>query len=221
MKTKAIVAAALVGALAFTSAHAQTATPDSVKTRIGDLKFELGFPTGETTRKVFDEIDYQRAVQAYLWAYPAVSFESLRIGIKRDFGADLNDMVIADNYFDTKGVWLTANDTTIYAIANMDLGKDGPVVVEIPPGAIVGMIDDFWQRSIADVGLPSPDEDKGGKYLLLPPRLQGRRSTGLSRPPGNDEQLQPHGPRHRREGRQGSCRPERQAGQGLSAERKR
>ena len=122
---------------------------------------------------MLDEIDYQRAVQAYLWAYPAVSFESLRIGIKRDLGADLNDMVIADNYFDTKGVWLTANDTTIYAIANMDLGKDGPVVVDIPPGAIVGLIDDFWQRSIADVGLPSPDGDKGGKFLLLPPGYKG------------------------------------------------
>ena len=43
-------------------------TPDSVSTRIGALTFERGFPTEETTRKVFDEIDYQRAVQAYLWA---------------------------------------------------------------------------------------------------------------------------------------------------------
>jgi hypothetical protein len=112
VRARTRVAAALVGALAFTSAHAQTATPNSVKTRIGDLKFELGFPTEETTRKVFDEIDYQRAVQAYLWAYPAVSFESMRIGTKRDLGADLNDLVIADNYFDTKGVFLTAPPST-------------------------------------------------------------------------------------------------------------
>ena len=47
-------------------------TPDTVKTRIGDLQYERGFPTEETTHKVFDEIDYQRAVQAYLWAYPAL-----------------------------------------------------------------------------------------------------------------------------------------------------
>ena len=39
-------------------------TPDSINTRIGPLTFERGFPTEETTRKVFDEIDYQRAVQA-------------------------------------------------------------------------------------------------------------------------------------------------------------
>ena len=54
------------------------------ETRLGELTFERGFPTEETKRKVFDEIDYQRAVQAYLWAYPAVSLESIRIGVKRD-----------------------------------------------------------------------------------------------------------------------------------------
>ena len=163
--------AALAGALIITSAHAQTS--DSVKTRVGDLKFEQGFPTEETTRAVFDEVDYQRAVQAYLWAYPAVSFESIRIGTKRDLGADLNDIVIADNYADPKGRWLTANDTTIYAYTNVDLGKAGPVVIEIPPGAIVGILDDFWQRSLTDLGVPGPDGPKGGKFLLLPPEHKG------------------------------------------------
>ena len=31
-------------------------------TRIGTLIFENGFPSEDTTRKVFDELDYQRAV---------------------------------------------------------------------------------------------------------------------------------------------------------------
>lgn len=173
MRTKSITAA-LAGALTITSAHAQDTTPDSVKTRLGDLKFERGFPTEEAKQKVFDEIDYQRAVQAYLWAYPAVSFESLRLAGKKDYGIGLNDFAIADNFADPKGVILTANDTTIYAFANMDLGKDGPVVVEIPPGAIAGLIDDFWQKSITDLGLPGPDGAKGGKFLLLPPGYAAR-----------------------------------------------
>ncbi|MDP9199681.1 MAG: DUF1254 domain-containing protein [Pseudomonadota bacterium] len=163
-------AAALALVVVTVTTGAETQTTD---TRIGKLSFENGFPTEETTRKVFDEMDYQRAVQAYLWAYPVVSFESIRIGTKRDLGADLNDFVIADNYADPKGLWLTANDTTIYALSNVDLGKSGPVVVEIPSGAIVGIIDDFWQRSITDVGVPGPDGGKGGKYLLLPPGHQG------------------------------------------------
>jgi hypothetical protein len=171
MKTK-LITAALAAAFTITSAHAQTTTPDSVKTRLGTLKFERGYPTEETKKKVFDEIDYQRAVQAYLWAYPAVSFESIRVASKAA-GMDRNDFGIADKYADAGGIWLTANDTTVYALANIDLGKDGPVVVEVPPGAIVGLIDDFFQKSIADVGLPGPDGDKGGKFLLLPPGYAG------------------------------------------------
>lgn len=165
---KFTIAAAMLALIVMaTGAQAQT-----TESRIGKLTFEKGFPTEETTRKLFDEMDYQRAVQAYLWAYPAVSFESIRIAVKSDLGTDLNDMIIADNYADPKGIWLTANDTTIYALANVDLGKSGAIVVEIPPGAIVGIIDDFWQRSIADVGLPGPDGPKGGKFLLLPPNYK-------------------------------------------------
>ena len=80
------------------------------------LKFERGFPTEETARKLFDEMDYQRAVQAFLWSFPAVSFESIRLGAKQDLGVDYNDLIIADNFLDAKGVWLTANDTTIYGM---------------------------------------------------------------------------------------------------------
>ena len=161
---------AIAGALAVTSADAQT--PDSVKTRIGTLNFERGFPTEETTRKLYDEMDFQRAVQAFLWSFPAVSFESIRVGVKRDLGADLNDLIIADNFADTKGIWLTANDTTIYGMVNVDLSQ-GPVVLEVPAGPGVGLIDDFWQRAITDFGLPGPDKGKGGKYLLLPPGYTG------------------------------------------------
>ena len=152
--------------------HRDTPDPESVDTRIGTLRYELGCPTPETTRKLFDEMDFQRAVQAYLWAYPAVSFESIRVVTKRDLGIDYNDWGIADNFVDPQSVWLTANDTTIYAFVNMDLSQ-GPMVVAIPPGAIVGLLDDFWQRSLSDVGLPGPDGGNGGEFLLLPPGYDG------------------------------------------------
>ena len=67
------------------------------------------------------------------------------------------------------------------------------------PEPIVGLIDDFWQRSITDLGLARSRRDKGGKFLLLPPGYTGEvPQSGLPRPPGDDEQLQRHGPRHRR-----------------------
>lgn len=178
LKSIATAAAGLAVIVTTMTGCTQTPTPTqtqepTTETRLGKLNFEKGFPTEETTQKLFDEMDFQRAVQAYLWAYPAVSFESIRIGALRDLGTDLNDFVIADNYADPKAVWLTANDTTIYSLANVDLAKSGPLVVDVPAGAIVGMIDDFWERSLTDVGLPGPDGPNGGKFLLLPPGYQG------------------------------------------------
>ena len=48
-------------------------TPDKVETRIGTLKFTDGFPDDATAKKVYDNLDFQRGVQAYLAALPAVS----------------------------------------------------------------------------------------------------------------------------------------------------
>jgi hypothetical protein len=158
--------------------HPDSRIPDSVEVpRVGALRYELGFPTPETSRRLFDEMDFQRAVQAYLWGYPAVSFESIRLTLKRDLGIDFNDVGIADNFVHPESVWLTANDTTIYGVVNIDVAQ-GPVVIEIPPGAIVGLLDDFWQRSLADVGLPGPDAGNGGTFLLLPPGYDGEVPSG-------------------------------------------
>jgi hypothetical protein len=47
--------------------HPNATVADSVEVpRVGALRYELGFPTPETSRKLFDEMDFQRAVQAYL-----------------------------------------------------------------------------------------------------------------------------------------------------------
>ena len=190
-----VIAAALAGALAVTSAHAQT--PDSVETRLGTLNFEQGFPTEETTRKVFDEMDYQRAVQAYLWAYPAVSFESIRIGMQTGPRRRLNDLIIADNFAEPKGIWLTANDTTIYAWRTSILGSRDRSSSKSRPGhrrpdRRLLAARDHRRR-------PARSRRRQGRQVSSPAaRLQGRGSEGgLPRPAGDDEQLQRHGPRHR------------------------
>ena len=85
---------------------------------------------------------------------------------------DFNDWGLPTTSSTRSPVWLTANDTTIYAFVNIDL-TEGPVAIEIPPGAIVGLLDDFWQRSVTDVGLPGPDAGKGGTFLLVPPGYDG------------------------------------------------
>jgi hypothetical protein len=41
-------------------------TPESVETRLGTLKFFDGFPDDETAKKVYDNLDFMRGVQAFL-----------------------------------------------------------------------------------------------------------------------------------------------------------
>ena len=71
--------------------------------------------------KLYDEMDFQRATQAYLWGIPAVSNQSMQIGFFRDLGAALNDIIVFENFLDTKGLFLTGNTTTLYAIVLVDL----------------------------------------------------------------------------------------------------
>ena len=57
------------------------AIPDKVETRLGTLKFFDGFPDKATVEKVYDNLDFQRAVQAYLLALAPVNMAGLREGL--------------------------------------------------------------------------------------------------------------------------------------------
>jgi hypothetical protein len=81
--------------------------------------------------------------------------------------------VILDQVMDSNPLFLTGNTSTVYALAFLDLKKDGPTVVEIPPGAGPGTTNDAFFRFVIDHGPPGPDRGKGGKYLILPPDYQG------------------------------------------------
>ena len=35
------------------------------------------------------------------------------------------------------------------------------------------MVDDFWYKWVADIGITGADKGEGGKYLLLPPGFKG------------------------------------------------
>src|SRR5947209_3390827 len=85
LKIKNMIAVAHVAAMS-AAAHAQT----NLKTSTGDLNYEVGYPTKETSEKLYDEIDFQRACQAYMWSFPAVSFASIKAGFVRDLGANDN-----------------------------------------------------------------------------------------------------------------------------------
>src|SRR5260221_2178461 len=130
-------------------------TPNSVETRIGTLKFFDGFPDKATVEKVYDNLDFQRGVQAYLTALPAVSIEGARRGVT-GFGSVNQTVLISEQLLDSKSLFLTANTTTPYSVLYLD-SKDGPLVLEIPP-EVLGPIDDAWFHWVSDVGFTGPDK---------------------------------------------------------------
>ncbi len=140
----------------------------TVNTRIGDLTFESGYPSAETVTKLYDEMDFQRASQGYLWGIPAVGLNEWRRAHYDVFGGRSGEMLTYLNFAEKLGI-LTPNFTTPYIATFIDLKETGPFVVEVPPGLIAGMILDNWQRVLADLGVVGPDKGKGGKYLIMPP----------------------------------------------------
>ncbi len=53
---------------------------------LDDLKFEGGYPTAETIQKLYDQLDRQRAGQAYLDFMPAASMQAFLDAHPRDYG---------------------------------------------------------------------------------------------------------------------------------------
>ena len=150
----------------------------TVDTPIGKLDFELGVPTKETVTKLYDAMDFQRASQLYLWALPVVGFEQLRVVSEATTGALPNRDVGVYQGYRNLLIYFTPNVTTPYSIGVLDLSK-GPVVVEVPVGAIAGAANDFWQRIITDIGLTGPDQGKGGKYVFVGPGQKAPKAEGV------------------------------------------
>ena len=152
-------------------------TPDKVKTSIGTLEFFDGVPNNATVDAVYDYVDRARAVEAFINLTPAVSMYHLRQGM-RDIGlTESNQILIAEDMPDSKPLVLTWNNTSLYTWGFLNLKKDGPTVVELPPG-VLGVFNDMYFRYMSDIGAAGPDKGKGGKYLVLPPGYEGAVPDG-------------------------------------------
>jgi hypothetical protein len=138
--------------------------PQTVDTRIGTLEFTHdfanGYPTDATVERLYDERDFQRACQAYLWSLPAVAFTAFQRGLTKGLGARNGQIVALLSYEARRGV-LTANATTPYYLGFADLSS-GPLVLEMPARGVQGAINDSLQNAI-------PGTEAPGKYLVLGP----------------------------------------------------
>jgi hypothetical protein len=150
-------------------------TPDRVESRLGTLAFNDGAPSAETAALLYDNLDFQHGVQAFLGAIGGVSLVALRRGF-RSIGVEDNSFTFFPNLMDSASLFLTANSDTIYFWGFVDL-SDGPMVIDMPalgaPSGLLGTIDDMWFRWVTDLGLPGPDRGAGGRYLVVGPGYEG------------------------------------------------
>src|SRR5271168_2724594 len=182
MKTahKLIRLAALAGALAMSGPTTQALAQETHFDELANIPFADGRPTKETAQTLRDELLFQRATQTYLWALPLINTLGMQVGSEKTFGVGYNVLPIWKQRLDAKTLVTTPNSDVLYAMSYVDLGKEGPLVMEAPP-ELQGILLDYWQRPIpvdggkffGDVGLAGPDGGKGGKFLLLPPGYKG------------------------------------------------
>jgi hypothetical protein len=150
--------------------------PASVETRLGTLTYFDGLPDEATVRKVYDNLDFQRAVEIFLDCQAAPSLLENLEGA-RGIGIGQNSAGVFEQQVDSRALALTPNTQTVTLTTNFDLRKTGPMVIEIPAG-VLGLADDAWMRYVIDMGMVGPDKGKGGKYLFVPPGYDGAIPEG-------------------------------------------
>ncbi|MBI9064365.1 MAG: DUF1254 domain-containing protein [Marinilabiliaceae bacterium] len=123
-----------------------------------------------------EQVAYQRAFEAVVWAMPATAIYRLREGFLEVPGVDDNVVVAYSKPALSKHKAITANTATPYITAYTDL-RGGPVVLEVPAvsekASLYGQVVDAWQSTIAGVGPSGLDQGNGGKYLFIPPNYDG------------------------------------------------
>ena len=165
-------------------------TPDKVETRLGTLEFKDGAPSKDTLDKVYDNLDFTHAFEAFVNTFQGVNAAAIRKGLL-DIGVKDNEILMFSELMDAKSLFLTANADTVYFVGFIDLTK-GPMVLETPPKAL-GTLDDMWWRWVIDFGLPGPDRGDGRQIPAPAARLRRPAARGriLRRPVANHPRPDP------------------------------
>jgi hypothetical protein len=150
-------------------------TPDKVESRLGVLEFKDGAPSPETVTKVYDNLDFTHAFEAFVNTFQGVNSAAIHAGFT-SIGVKDNEVLVFSKLMDASSLFLTANADTVYFVGALDLSH-GPLVLETPPKAL-GTLDDDWWRWVIDFGAPGPDRGEGGKYLVQPPGYDGPLPEG-------------------------------------------
>jgi hypothetical protein len=142
-------------------------------------------PTAQTSQLLKGELLFQRATQTYLWALPLINTLGMKVGSEHAFGAGYHVLPVWKKRLDAKTLVTTPNSDVIYAMSYLDLGTDGPMVFEAPPG-LQGILLGFWQRPILGPSIDgraffgSGEKSLQAHPVALPPTAQNHASVSWS-----------------------------------------
>jgi len=141
---------------------------EAISSPYGTLELEHNYITDESSEKLFDAMDLQRASQAYIWSTPLVSFYTFIEEQNKSYETgNLGEFAVFKSLKEKRGV-VTGNLTTPYILQFYNL-SNGAIEIEYPAGQTASGLLDLWQRPIADMGLTGPDQGKGGTYIVVGP----------------------------------------------------
>ena len=85
-----LIAAALICAVGMGGLASPALTQETRFDKLANLPFSENRPTKETAQTLRDELLFQRATQAYLWALPLINTLGMKTGSEKVFGAGYN-----------------------------------------------------------------------------------------------------------------------------------
>ncbi len=144
---------------------------ETIETRSGTITIDHDYLTPESAKLLSDELFFQRAVQVYHLALPAVSGAGIFYEIDK-VGATTGDIIYWSDFMNSDIELLTGNTSVLYFMTLQDL-SDGPIVVHVPAGNLQGHIDNIYQQVITDYGIVGPNEGNEALFLILPPNYDG------------------------------------------------
>lgn len=160
-----------------TKAREAVSTPPHLSTPLGEFTLFDGVPVGDSVARLYDGLDFLRGVEVFLNTVPGAALVAMRRGFRSIGLTGPHQLAYTDPRANSGSFFLTPNTETTYGTMFLDLRAHGPMVIE-PPKQSLCVVDDFWFRYVADMGLAGPDRGEGGRYLFLPPGYDGEVPDG-------------------------------------------
>ena len=98
----------------------------------------MAVPSDATASTLRDHMTFLRGVEVFLNTVQEASLEAVRTGLGEIGATEAHQVVIYDDLMDSNSLFLTGNTDTVYALAILDLGRDGAYRGGNPAGLRTG-----------------------------------------------------------------------------------